>query len=120
MTPFEIYLMLTLDKIVGLLFGAAFVCFIATAVSAFIFNVADKEINGEAKKEAKKALSFAAPLLAFFCIAYVLTPSTKTAIAMYVIPPVVNSEAAQRIPDILNKSLDLIDKKLDESLGKKK
>ena len=113
MTPFEIYVLLILDN-VKLFFVVASVALIpisiAIAVAAF-----GEEVEF-AKKHWKKP-----PLALIFCfLMATMIPSTKIAIAMYVIPPAMNSEAAKKVPDIFNKSLELIDKKLDESLGKKK
>ena len=121
MTPFEIYLLLTLDSVLGFLISATIFFGIAVIGSSCVFMVADDGYyDKKIKAKAKKVAVFAVPLMTFFWLAAVLTPSTKTAIAMYVIPPVMNSEAAKKVPDILNKSLELIGKKLDESLGKKK
>ena len=113
MTPFEIYVLLILDN-VRLFFAVASVVLVPVSilitVSAF----------GDGVEFCQK--HWKNPILAIiFCfLAATMLPSTKIAIAMYVIPPVMNSEAAKKVPDIFNKSLELIDKKLDESLGKKK
>ena len=117
MTPFEIYVLLILDN-VKTFFIIITVAMVPISVGVMVAAFSE-EIGEEievCKKHWKKP-----PLALIVCLLLAtMIPSTKTAIAMYVIPQVMNSEAAQKVPDILNKSLELIDKKLDESLGKKK
>ena len=113
MTPFEIYVLLILDN-VKLFFVVVSVVLVPISIGIVVAAFGEDVEFG--KKHWKKP-----PFALIFCfLMATMIPSTKIAIAMYVIPPVMNSEAAKKVPDILNKSLELIDKKLDESLGKKK
>ena len=115
-------MLLILDSIVGFLAVAMILSGILTIILLIIIFViyggeADED---DGRRRTGRAIKIVVPAFVFFLLAAALTPSTKIAIAMYVIPPVMNSEAAKKAPDIFNKSLELIDKKLDESLGNKK
>ena len=107
MSGFELYLLLLLDNL-----NAFFIIFsILLIVSAGIMAL-------YAALEMEDVKHWKAAGIAGFVFAFiaVLLPSTKDAVLIYVVPPVINSERAQEIPE---KILDLVDVWLEEAKPKK-
>lgn len=117
-TPFEIYVLLTLDRVVGL-----FVALTSFGTIALVFVWIILMLYRNEEQDAPRyyflSLKISALVTVISLILATLIPSTRTAIAMLAIPTVANSEAANKVPDLINKSLDLIDRRLDEALKKK-
>lgn len=112
-TPFAIYLILQLDSIYHLLLvmlAISLVCFGFFFIPS-VFGIMDDDIK--LYQRAKPYLKITGSLMIICILLVTFIPSTKTAIAMYTIPDVLNNKKVQAIPD---KALDLINQKLDEFL----
>ena len=88
-TAFDIWLIGTLDGLV-VLFA---ISLIVSSVITFLLCM-----NSCGTKEERKSISIAAGISAFLAVALVMTPTSKTACAMIVLPAVVNSEVVQNLP----------------------
>jgi len=114
MNIFEVYLILQADDIKGIAIVLGVIGLIASiiyrAVTASEFY-REEEATAITLKRFKYVLKISLTLLAIGSV----TPSTKTIVAMYAVPSIVNNEKVQMLPE---KILDLIDKKVDEALGK--
>ena len=96
MTAFDIYLISTLDSVLtlcGLLAGASIVAVVISLSAYTEFG------NIKYLKCLKKAII----IFVFAGLALVFIPSSKTAIAMYTVPPVLeavqNNKEIQKLPD---------------------
>ena len=117
MTPMQLYWILKLDSFRGIslaltiVFGVTFiVMLIGTLV-----NWAEDEFD--MSKKYKKCLTIATPLFILFSIPLTFLPTTKEMCAIMVIPPIINNEQIQEMPQ---KILDLGNQWLDELKPKKK
>lgn len=115
-TPWAIYLILQLDSIINFFSAVVFISSLITVgiLIPVIYAISESQI--ELYKKLKPFLINSVISLAIFSIIFTLIPSTKTALAMYTIPDILNNKKVQAIPD---KALDLINQKLDEYLKHK-
>ena len=100
-TPFEIYLVMQLNSLCWLLL---ILCTVTGGVSvvSFINLLCISATLRDAFEERalfKRILKISVPLNIVFLLLFVVTPSTKTVAAMYVIPNIVNNENVQKLPD---------------------
>lgn len=90
-TPFELYMILKLDAIQGILITLGI-------VSAIIFTAFT--ISAFAADDAPIIAKIVLPILTLFfaavCIVGVMTPSTKQAAMIYVAPRIINSDLIQQ------------------------
>lgn len=101
MSPFVIYLIIKLNALQGLFTGFAIVSGIATIMAAFISGVDYTESRKDEavfwNKIGKRTIKAAIPVCIVCTILEAITPSTKEAAAIYLIPKVVNNESVQNI-----------------------
>ena len=96
-SPWEIYLVLQLDKIGqgATAFSAAAV--VATLLAAVFYCTTSPEgYDARLHGTAKTALKWALPASLVFSLAAVTIPSSKTAAAMIIIPAIANNETIQK------------------------
>lgn len=110
MNAFETYLILQLDAIRVLII----VCTLST-ISFFLVRavIADKGTEEDQKKVLGTAKRDAIIVFILACL-LVMIPSTKTALAILVVPAVTQNEEAKKIP---GKVIELINEKLDGLLN---
>ena len=107
-TPFQIYLMSLADA----LFDALVILTVISAAITFLMAIepdlkymskhdSDKEKEDKDSHNKKITTSFIKSFVCFFlfALAAVLMPSTKTLVAMYVVPRVVNNTSVQKMPE---------------------
>ena len=121
MTAWEIYWLLKLDDIhamLGILIVAGGLTSIAMGVWWLFVH---DECMGESDKRAKRAstsvLKIAIPALIVSFLVGTFLPTTKQMAAVLVVPTVVNNERVQQLPE---KVLELVEKKLDELKGRER
>lgn len=109
MNAFETYLILQLDSLHVANVLLMFYLLISGIVRGFYLDMHDQgeKVPVMAKRHAMIAL-------AFLCLGAVV-PSTKTALAMFIVPAVTQNEEAKKIP---GKVIELINEKLDGLLKK--
>ena len=96
-TPFEIYLIMQLNSLCGLLLV---LCVVTGGVSAGSFIEFLSVFTTEEKRTLlKKVLKISVPLSIMSLLLFVFIPSSKTVAAMYIVPKIVNNENAQKLPD---------------------
>ena len=106
LSALDIYLVTRMDSL-GFFFALVTILS-AVCIAFFVIRWIDASDYFDGKEEAEKKRAYAAKrIMIFFCpllvgaFGVVLTPSTKTLAAMYVLPAIVNSEAVQQIPSEL-------------------
>ena len=124
MSTFMFYLITCADRVSGMLFtifALTFIVAVILGVQFFALNLSDDSNEKEkSEKRLKKPFIIVAMCAVFLLMIYVFTPSTKSAMAIYVVPKIVNNEKVQQIPD---QFLDLCKAKfnqwINESVGVK-
>ena len=92
-TGWDIYWIMQLDTIIGLL---GTVCAVSLIIAMAIFFTAAREgSSDELRDAALKPFLWLLGIAAFFGLAASMVPSTKTAAMMYAIPAIVNNEELQ-------------------------
>jgi len=117
MSGFDIYWILKLDAIRDSLGVISFFVFIGTFLSgACAFAM---WLNDDAKKKIFRQLRNGSCMLgvlfAVFFVLHILTPTTKQACTIYVLPKIINNEKVQKIPE---KILELSNQWLDDHIDK--
>jgi len=114
-----IYLLFMLDRVRAVLMASSALVGIVTAL-CFIVGLAEQYASEEvcqlSTETAKKLVRYGKrliPLFLFFLILSVSIPTTKQATVIWLAPKVVRNEHIQNVPD---KSLELLDKKLESWL----
>lgn len=114
LSPFAIYLIFTADNIRDLCIMAAIAGGIGTALGLAIGAI---EGVPEAFRLAKKV---GAPVVIVAAISVAVIPSTKTLIAMFGIPALLEGTKAAAASEVGQKSYRAVNKLLDEYLNEKK
>lgn len=112
LTPWTIYLIDACDSLKGLFFVAGCVISAVTLGASTIFIDTDKESRERVLKNIKRS----ACAITLCALGATFTPSSKTLVAMYVLPAIVNNERVQGISVDLMK---LAEKWVKEQLGEK-
>lgn len=106
LSALDIYLVTRMDSL--RFFFALVTILSAVCIAFFVICWIDAGVGCNDEEETKTKRAYAAKrIMIFFCpllvgaFGVILTPSTKTLAAMYVLPAVVNSEAVQQIPSEL-------------------
>ena len=107
MTPFDIYLIFTAGNLSNL-FGVVGLIGSFIAILILMFGFLEKE---PAALRVGRILIVTGPILG---ILGVLLPSTKTLVAMYVVPAVVNSEYTEKLG---TKAINVLDSLMSEYLA---
>ena len=110
-TPFETYLILQLDDISGGLGIMLFILGVVIVGISAVYLVVSSDFFSDERKVAdririsKTALKYLS--LCFFSIFLIkiFLPSTKTMAAVYLLPPIVNNQEVQKLPEEI---LDLL------------
>ena len=119
-TPFEIYLVMQLNSLCWLLL---ILCTVTGGVSVVSFinllciSTTLRDSFEEERALFKRVLKTSVPLSIVFLLLFVVTPSTKTVAAMYVIPNIVNNENVQKLPDEM---LQLFQKSIKDMMPKQR
>jgi large-conductance mechanosensitive channel len=114
-TSADIYWITRLDSIVGLLVAVIIALAITSVVHAFIGAIRCEEMCRADQKEGwrkyrKINIALGIALLITSTIV-TFVPSTKTAVAIYMVPKIVNNEQVQKLPD---NAMSLINGKFEE------
>ena len=107
MSGFELYLLLLLDGL-NIFFVVFSVLLVLSAGLVGLYAIFEQQDVKYYKRAGIVGVVFA--------FIAVLLPSTKDAVLIYVVPPVINNERVQEIPE---KILDLVDAWLKEAKPKK-
>ena len=106
LSALDIYLVTRMDSLK--FFFALVTILSAVCIAFFVIRWIDASVGCNDEEENKTKRAYAAKrIMIFFCpllvgaFGVILTPSTKTLAAMYVLPAIVNSEAVQQIPSEL-------------------
>lgn len=96
--PWMVYLVGEASSVVVVFFAFGLIFTLATIVQAFNYDDQKWDMEKEDAVQSRRNMvrTFVLALVSFFLCA--ITPSTKTAAAMLVLPPIVNSEAVQTLP----------------------
>jgi Ca2+/Na+ antiporter len=107
-TAWDVYWILRLDVIGGFFIFIAIVIGIAFLVASAGFLIMGKSDYYEEAREGCKKISIWTGIIAFFVIPVaLLTPSTKEACVIYLIPQIANNEQAQKVPENFAKLLNV-------------
>jgi hypothetical protein len=112
-TPFEVYVILTMDSVVGLLWFLTSSSLILAVVAAIVYAMAVEDNEDEFASNIRK---FAKPLIAVFSISALLLtfiPATKSMLLILGVPAVANNED---IRNISSNGLKLIDEYISDEL----
>ena len=115
-SPWTIYWITRMDGLKVTLVVASVLLGILFCVTLGMGTIAKYDKDFKDKSLSDKMLKWSRRLLAFFAgavLAGTLVPSTKTAAAMVVVPALVNSEAGQRVQDLPDKLLQVLEIKID-------
>jgi len=95
-TSWDIYWITRLDSIV---FVCAAIAIIGVAVACFVWMMGMDDWDGEAGKIVKKIYKIIIVSVSTALTIGSFVPSTKDAVAIYMIPKIVNNEQIQKLPD---------------------
>ena len=103
-SPWLIYWLMQLDSICKFVDIVAFLGFFAlvllTVIRAVCENAPSYDTGAKAfYKATTKIYKFSSIIIPIFILLNVFIPNTKTVAAMILIPPIVNNEQVQQIPD---------------------
>jgi len=117
-SAWELYWLLKLDDIRHFLISISVILASGGLFGIFIWKM---EFNGKGNiKAAIISLLVVVPMLS---ITATLLPTTKQMAAIYVLPPIINNEKVQQVPndllDILGLSIERAKKELSNEIGKK-
>ena len=113
MSAWEVYLLLKLDAIRALLIALAIISFIISVIASMIEptkEISEKDLTLAAK------YSLIVGLISFFF--FIVTPSTKQAIAMYVVPKITKGQVSENIATYLEQYLDIKLKDIKSEINK--
>ena len=119
LSPWTVYWISRLTIIREAAVAMAVISFFVAGIMLCFYFVArgDEAIWGkEILKKLRRCLWVALAASVASAVIAIFTPTTKEAIAIYVLPKVVNSEAGQEAQELPLKLIRLIDKKADELL----
>ncbi len=114
MTAWELYFLLKLDDIQGLLTGFAIISGITLFMSALMLSV--EELWSTRRKRLPISLLI---VMLFFSLTATIIPSTKQMTAILVVPALINNEKVQELPNELLELLDMGIDKAKKSLEEK-
>ena len=113
-TPLTIYLIGSADNVCAFLVICCVLCCIAFGLSVFIIGILQDDMPRSESDPAtwdycertamtyvpaaKKTIKLSIPLFIVFLFLSVICPSTDTLTKMYILPPLVNSQIAQKLP----------------------
>lgn len=103
-SPLAIYLISTLGGLSDIspgIVGLTCIPFVVTIWASF--TVPDIDYDEKLMPKVVKARKISGYLLILSCLIAIFCPSTKTMIAMYTIPPIVNNQEVQKLPQNLLK-----------------
>lgn len=104
-TMWDVYWFTRLDSLIGLCIF--FIVVFATMLIVMgIFAVIE-----DRWEKVKKSFMICAATMTFFIILATFLPSTKEAVAIYILPKIVNNEQIQKLPD---NALQLMNTKMEE------
>lgn len=115
-TPFTVYLIGQLDEIIWIFKRIAFLSFAGSAVSFYAYILFDSDSERAMRKSIFRVFVVAVSVCLVSGVASVITPSSRTAAAMLVLPPIINDQDVQQLPKSVVK---LANKKIQEVLGGK-
>ncbi len=120
MTPWFVYWIIKLDSLRTLLSGITLIFTLAFSVIISI-KWQCKMDNKPVDKNLKRIGRVVQILAILFAALWLCTPTTKEAVAIYVIPKVVNNEQVQSIPDNLSKLFNVkLEEWVNDTINKKK
>jgi len=98
LSPWEVWLILSLDNIVLFFFVLAVILFIV------MFPVCAWILDDDANALPKVISMIKKGIFVVACLLFMggLIPNTKQAVVIYMLPKIVNNEQVQRIPDVFN------------------
>ena len=111
-SPWFIYFLGISDNVCKLLVFAAFIAVLSLWIGGCMVTCGFDNRDDEIKGAGFKIIKLGSICLILCVIARVFMPSSKTLIAMKVVPAVTNSRVAQKVPEALEK---FIDKYIEES-----
>ena len=119
LTPFAVYLISQLDEFIWIFKRIAFLSFAGSAVLfwAFILFRVGSDSERAISKSIFRVFIVAVSVCLVSGIASVIMPSSRTAAAMLVLPPIINDQDVQQLPKSVVK---LANKKIQEFLGEPK
>lgn len=116
MLGFIIYLASIADGLRTVMFIAIIVSIIATVISGVAVADFDNCFEEDTIRVAKYWFKRFVAILFITSIVYIMTPKSKTLVAMYLIPKLADSEAAAEMAKIPSKAAQLLNSKLESYL----
>ena len=117
-TAWDIYWITRLDYIGHGLLGVTILSLFASIILIGVRVAEHEEIEKEVNKDVRQTFAWIIGLcLSLFFISItvnIFTPTTKEAVAMYLLPKIVNNEQVQKLPDT---TLKLFNAKLEKWLN---
>lgn len=113
---FLIYLVGIVDKVIHVSRTVSTISLLILILGTLVFVVEYKKIDKQIKDVISKILKIVGFSLVTSSFVFILTPSSKTLAAMYLIPAIMESEKMQKIDGLTDKLLDALEIKLNESL----
>ena len=116
-TPFQVYLVMQLNSIIGLFIAIAVVSGIAIiAISVFVIDLYPREERIPSMKLLKKFVTS----FALSCLMIAVIPSTQTAAAMIIIPALTSKEVTQPLAKEGKELYDLAKRALTDMIDEPK